>query len=94
MEAQFSVRLPGRILSGGICAMKTTELQHAVLHLPRQERAQLAHLLLESLDQPSEANVQELWLRKAERRAAEIDRGEVKLITAKELELQVQSAFK
>jgi hypothetical protein len=73
--------------------MKTTDLQQAVLDLPKQERALLAQLLLESLDQSSEANVQELWLREAERRAAEIDRGEVQLLTATELELQVQSVF-
>jgi hypothetical protein len=74
--------------------MKAIELQQAVLHLPKQERAQLAHLLLESLDQPSEANIQQLWLHEAERRAAQIDRGDVQLVTATELEVQVQAVFK
>ena len=74
--------------------MSITTLQQAVLHLPKQERAQLVHLLLDSLDQPSEANIEQLWLREAERRAAEIDRGEVQLVTAEELERQVQALFK
>jgi len=74
--------------------MGTTTLQQAVLHLPKQERAQLVHLLLDSLDQPSEANIEQLWLREAEHRAAEIDRGEVQLVSAEELEGQVQALFK
>ena len=74
--------------------MTATEFQQAVLHLPKQQRAQLAHLLLESLDQPSEANIQQLWVYEAERRAGEIDRGEVQLVTAKELEVEIQAVFK
>lgn len=74
--------------------MNTVTLQQAVLHLPKQERAHLVHLLLDSLDQPSEKNVEQLWLHEAERRAAEIDQGKVQLVTAEELEAQVQSLFK
>jgi Putative addiction module component len=68
--------------------------QKAVLHLPKQERAQLARLLLESLDQSSDADIRQLWVGEAERRAAEIDRGEVQLVTERELELQVQALFR
>ena len=71
--------------------MNTAALKQAVLQLPEQERAQLVHVLLDSLDQPSEANVEQLWLQEAERRAAEIDQGKVQLVTAEELELQVQA---
>jgi putative addiction module component (TIGR02574 family) len=81
-------------VSVSIELMNTTELQQAALRLPKQERAQLAHLLLESLDQPSESDVEQLWLFEAERRAAQIDRGEVQLVTAEELEAQVQDQFK
>ena len=71
--------------------MNTAALKQAVLQLPEQERAQLVHVLLDSLDQPSEANVEQLWLQEAERRAAEIDQGKVQLVTAEELETQVQA---
>lgn len=74
--------------------MTTTEFQQAALELPKQQRAQLAHLLLESLDQPSEASIEQLWLFEAERRAAEIDRGVIKLVTAQELEVQIQAVYK
>lgn len=74
--------------------MITTEFQQAALDLPKQQRAQLAHLLLESLDQPSEASIEQLWLHEAKRRAAEIDRGEIQLVTAQELEVQIQAVYK
>ena len=73
--------------------MTATEFQQAALDLPKQQRAQLAHLLLESLDQPSEANIEQLWLFEARRRAAEIDRGELQLVTARELEVQIQAVY-
>ena len=74
--------------------MNTASLQQAVLHLPKQERAHLVHLLLDSLDEPSEVQVQSLWLQESQRRATEIDQGKVQLVTAEELEKQVQTLFK
>ena len=74
--------------------MNTVSLQQAVLHLPKQERAHLVHLLLDSLDEPSEVQVQSLWLQESQRRATEIDQGKVQLVTAEELEKQVQTLFK
>lgn len=80
--------------SASIEIMTANALQQAVLHLPKQERAQLVNLLLDSLDQPSEANVEQLWLREAARRASEIDQGKVQLVTADALEAQVQALLK
>ncbi|WP_372827105.1 addiction module protein [Polaromonas sp.] len=74
--------------------MNTTSLEQAVLHLPKQDRAHLVHLLLDSLDEPSEVQVQSLWLQESQRRATEIDQGKVQLVTAEELEKQVQTLFK
>jgi hypothetical protein len=52
------------------------------------------HLLLDSLDAPSESNIQEFWLGEARRRAAEIDTGKVTLVSGEQLERQVQTLFK
>ena len=41
----------------------------ALLHLSAKDRAHLAQLLLESLDQLPESEVRELWLAEATRRA-------------------------
>src|SRR5262249_59181650 len=75
-------------------AMTTADLEEAVLHLPLEERAHLAQRLLESLDQPSGEEVQQMWLQEARRRAEEIDQGKGQLVSAEELEQRVQSLFK
>ncbi len=74
--------------------MTPTAIEQSVLGLPKLDRAHLVHLLLESLDSPSAADIQELWLNAARRRADEIDSGEVQLVTSEQLERQVQALFK
>lgn len=74
--------------------MTTTAIEQAVLHLPKQDRAHLAYLLLESLDEPSDTEIHQLWQHEAQRRADEIDQGKVELISGEEFEVQVQALFK
>jgi putative addiction module component (TIGR02574 family) len=74
--------------------MTTADLEEAVLHLTLEERAHLAQRLLESLDLPSESEVQRMWFEEARRRADEIDQGKVQLVSAEELEQKVQSLFR
>ena len=62
--------------------METATLEKEALHLPVTARAALAHKLLESLDELSEAEAEQLWLDEAERRAAEIDAGLVQLVAS------------
>ena len=69
-------------------------LEKEALDLPMQERAKLAQRLLESLDEVSESEAEQLWLDVASRRAEEIDQGKVKLVTAQELEARVQALLK
>ena len=84
-----------RMQNGGtIWLMTTADLEEAALHLPIEERAHLAQKLLESLDQPAESEIQQMWLEEARRRADEIDEGRVQLVSAEELEQRVQSLFK
>ena len=54
--------------------MDIETIRHEVLSLPTQERAQLAELLLSSLDNLSEAEIEKLWFQEAARRAAEYPR--------------------
>ena len=74
--------------------MISTSLEQCVLNLPEPDRAQLVHLLLDSLDATSEADIQDIWLFEARRRADDIDAGKVKLVSSGELEMQVQLLFK
>lgn len=74
--------------------MNSTTIEQSVLGLPKAERAHLVHLLLDSLDAPSETDIQAIWLREASRRANDIDTGKVNLMSGEELERQVQALFK
>jgi putative addiction module component (TIGR02574 family) len=74
--------------------MSATAIEQSALGLPKPDRAHLVQLLLESLDSPSDTDVQELWLNEARRRANEIDTGKVNLVTREQLEQQVQVLFK
>ncbi|RLE17557.1 MAG: hypothetical protein DRJ61_16075 [Acidobacteria bacterium] len=55
-------------------------LNHA-LTLPDSDRAEIAVRLLESLDGPVEQGVEEAWNREIAQRLAQIDAGEVELVS-------------
>lgn len=75
-------------------AMLKPDLEQALLDLPSQDRAHLAQVLLESLDQLPEQEVRQLWIEEARRRAEEIDQGRIQMVSGEELERQVQELFK
>ena len=58
-----------------VAGVTIDELMREALTLDPQGRARLAHRLLDSLDELSEAEVEQLWLAEAARRDAEIDAG-------------------
>lgn len=55
--------------------MNTETIEEAALHLPIEQRAQLAHRLLLTLDDFSETEVAEVWRRETQQRAADLDQG-------------------
>ena len=61
------------------------ELKTKAAQLSDSERAELALSLIESLDGPGDPNVEEAWRIEIERRMAQVDRGEVKLIPGDEV---------
>ncbi len=74
--------------------MNIDDIRRQALSLPLDQRALLAEQLLASLDAETDREVSELWLEEAARRAAEIDRGAVDLVTAEKLESQVAALFR
>ena len=74
--------------------MTATAIEQSALSLPKPDRAHLVHLLLVSLDDPSEADIQELWLQEVRSRADEIDAGKVNLVSSEQFEQQVRALFK
>jgi len=65
--------------------MSLDELKAEAMKLSPEARAQLAHALLLSLDDLSEAEIEKLWLEEAIRRAEEIEAGKVQLREAEEV---------
>lgn len=65
--------------------MNLKQIEDEALHLPEEERAELAHKLLLSLDAPTVEEIEQDWLVEAHRRAREIDEGIVQPIPADEV---------
>lgn len=53
------------------------------LSLPAEARVTLVEKLLASLDLPTQPEIDRLWAEEAEKRIAQIDKGEVKLVPGK-----------
>ena len=74
--------------------MNIEMIRREALSLPVQERAQLAELLLSSLDTLSEAEIEQLWFQEAARRASEMDQGLVHRIPAEIVRREAQALIK
>ena len=59
--------------------MKTAEIMNELANLPVEERALIADSLLQTLN-PSQPEIEQQWLKVAQRRLAEISTGKVKTI--------------
>jgi putative addiction module component (TIGR02574 family) len=64
---------------------KLEDIINVAMELSLEDRAQLAGTLLFSLDEPSESEVERLWLQEAERRLQDFREGKVKGIPAEEV---------
>ena len=61
------------------------EIQKQAQLLTPQEKAALAHLLIEELDSTSDADVEKVWIAESERRYETYVRGEVKSLPGDEV---------
>ena len=61
-------------------AVSRDKLFRDALQLEQQDRADLAKLLIDSLDPATEQDVEEAWMREVDRRAAELDAGTAETI--------------
>ncbi len=74
--------------------MNVDAIELTALGLSKPDRAHLVSVLLDSLDEPSATDIQQLWLETSQRRATEIDQGKVSLVSAEALEAQVQAVLR
>jgi putative addiction module component (TIGR02574 family) len=74
--------------------VKIDSLEKEVLSLPPEERARLAELLLSSLDELTESELERVWFAEAQRRAEQIDSGAAQLIPSEEVEKKARSLLR
>jgi putative addiction module component (TIGR02574 family) len=74
--------------------MNTETIEQAALHLPMQQRAELAHKLLLSLEEESDDEIAQAWHAEAIRRAAELDSGQVDTVSAEEVRAAAQALLR
>ncbi|MCH7842414.1 MAG: addiction module protein [Chloroflexi bacterium] len=74
--------------------MDPQTIEHEALGLPPEDRAKLAQKLLLSLDTLSEEESERTWLIEAERRARELDRGDVQPISADEVRRKARALLR
>ena len=64
---------------------KLEQLALELLGLPASSRAQLAKQLIASLEESESPDVEDLWLKEAQRRAEEIAEGKVECVPAEDV---------
>ncbi len=74
--------------------MDPKAVEHEALCLSPEDRAKLAQKLLLSLDALSEEELEDAWLTEGNRRARELDRGEVQPIPADEVRRKARALLR
>ena len=69
-------------------------IEHEALGLPPEDQAKLAQKLLLSLDSLSEDESDQVWPVEADRRARELDRGDVQPISAEEVRKKARNLLR
>lgn len=72
----------------------TNKVFDEALSLPADIRMRLVEKLLASLNLPIREEIDRLWAEEAERRIAQIDRGEVELIPGEEVFERIRSKYR
>ena len=72
----------------------TEKLMDEVLDLPADERLSLVDRLIASLNLPTQTAIDRLWAEEAERRLAQIDRGEVELIPGEQVFAEIRAKYR
>jgi putative addiction module component (TIGR02574 family) len=74
--------------------MDPQTVEQEALSLSQEDRAKLAQKLLLSLDAPSEEESKQTWLVEADRRARELDNGDVQPVSADEVRRKARALLR
>jgi len=75
-------------------AMSSNKLRAEVLALPAEERAELAHALLESLHEEADPRAEAAWIEELDRRAQAVADGTAKLVDWEEARERITARLK
>jgi len=70
------------------------KIQEEIRRLTAAEKEEVLRTLLEELDGPPDPDVESAWLKEVERRAAEIESGQVQCVPAEEVFRQLDALLK
>ena len=65
-----------------------------VLQLPADARVNLVEQLLISLNLPMQPEIDQLWAEEAEKRIAQIDKGEIKLVSGRKVFSNIRKKYR
>jgi len=65
-----------------------------VLQLPADARVNLVEHLLTSLNLPTQPEIDQLWAEEAEKRIAQIDKGEIKLVPGRKVFSNIRKKYR
>ena len=71
-----------------------SKLEAKALKLPPDQRARLAERLISSLDQSSDPDSEQVWIREAERRLEELESGRVQAVPAERVIENARSSLR
>ena len=74
--------------------MNTETFEETALQLPIQQRAELAHKLILSLEEQGEEEIAAAWHVEAIRRAAELDQGQTDTVSAEDARAAAQALLR
>jgi putative addiction module component (TIGR02574 family) len=70
------------------------KLLDEVLQLPADARVNLVEQLLTSLNLPTQPEIDQLWAEEAEKRIAQIDKGEIKLVPGRKVFSNIRKKYR
>ena len=73
----------------GLMTQQTRELLQRALALPEEERLALVRVLIESLDEAAEADVERAWEEEVTRRISELDSGKARTVSWQDVQRRV-----
>ncbi len=65
-----------------------------VLQLPADARVNLVEHLLTSLNLPTQPEIDQLWAEEAEKRIAQLDKGEIKLVPGRKVFSNIRKKYR